>query len=547
MEYGVTLTINPTPTVDSASALQNVSVRDAESFLRIYGGHMKSSSGVHITPKTAMGFPPLWRALNVISDDVAGLPCNVFRRNDGGVGRDVQVNHPGEELMRNVGTTCNFQRLMKTCTAHAMLYGNGFIAIDRDTRKRPVDATILDPNSMMIVYRDGKMWYLPLIDGEQVRIPEEDVVHIRGLCNDGKIGIDVIDLMKDALGVGIAAMQFGGRFFGQGSNAGGILMIPGSFSEEKIRNTMSAWDKMTQGLQRAHKVALLQDGAKFQQLTIENEKAQFLQTREFELRATIANIFGIPPHMLGDGTRTSHNSLEQEDQNYLTRALNPWLKEWERELGQKLLSSRERAQQSHFVEFNREALIQMSFQDKVMGIAKQLEVGVLNVNESRRLLNLPDIGSDGELRFRPANWVGLGDTMDTNSQQTQSDSSDSAPPQQQNDAQSRVLRAMVNSTVTKSLRIEKDRVVMAARDAQNMPASLDTFYSGWTERFFDSLGWKTPTAIAVMQEHVETSRKNIEALQAVTSTTNLESAVREVVACWDDRGELLTQKICEAI
>src|SRR5690606_23050749 len=113
----------------------------------------------------------------------------------------------------------------------------------------------------------------------QVRIPEEDVIHIRGLCNDGLIGLDVISIMRDALGVGIAAMQFGARYFGQGSNAGGVLMIPGSFSEEKIRNTMSAWEKMTQGLQRAHRVALLQDGAKFQQLTIENEKAQFLQTR----------------------------------------------------------------------------------------------------------------------------------------------------------------------------------------------------------------------------------------------------------------------------
>lgn len=547
MEYGVTILTNPTPAAESGSALLNVSAGDAEAWYQIFGGSTRSSAGVNVTPRTAMGFPPLWRALNVISDDVAGLPCNVFRRSDGGVGRDVQVNHPGEELMRNVGTTSNFQRLMKTCTAHAMLYGNGFIALDRDGRKRPVDATILDPKSMMIVFRDGRMWYLPLIDGEQVRIAEEDVIHIRGLCNDGRIGIDVIDLMKDALGVGIAAMQFGGRFFGQGSNAGGILMIPGSFSEEKIRNTMSAWEKMTQGLQRAHKVALLQDGAKFQQLTIENEKAQFLQTREFELRATIANIFGIPPHMLGDGTRTSHNSLEQEDQNYLTRALNPWLKEWERELGQKLLSSRERAQQTHFVEFNREALIQMSFQDKVQGIAKQLEVGVLNVNESRRLLNLPDIGSDGERRFRPANWVGLGDEMTATPQQTQSNSDSNDGNRDANDAQNRILRAMVSSTVTKSLRIEKDRVVMAARDASGMAGSLDTFYSGWTERFFDSLGWKTPEVVTVMHEHVEQSRKHLDAVQAVTSTTNLESAVREVVACWDERGEVLTQKICEAI
>lgn len=552
MEYGVTILANPIPVTNAGSGLENLNATNVDGWRSVFQGlGGKSSAGVNVTPTTAMGYPPLWRALNVISDDVASLPCNVFVKDDSGMGRDVDEMHYGEMLLRGFSTMLHPQRVMKTITAHAMLYGNGYAAIDRDMRKRPVDWAVLDPHSMMIRVVDNRIWYVTTIDNEQVRIPSEDIVHIRGLSNDGITGLNVIHIMKDALGLGMAAQQYGGRFFGQGSNAGGLLMIPGHFSEEKVRNTINAWQSMTQGLQQAHKVALLQDGAKFQQLTVTNDQAQFLQTREFELRATIANIFGIPPHMLGDGTRTSHNSLEQEDQNYLNRALNPWLKEWERELSQKLLSSRERSQQTHFVEFNREALIQMSFQDKVQGIAKQLEVGVLNVNESRRLLNLPDIGEDGERRFRPANWVFLDAEMGAKPDQNDNNQDDPEDDPEDNPddsgQQRNILRAMVTSSVTKQLKVEKDRIVRASKNADKFTTQYEEFYDSFTENLTANMGWNSPGVVMASQQHIEESKRQLLDLTSVTTTGNLESSIRDLVACWDARSETLIDSIVGAV
>lgn len=150
-------------------------------------------------------------------------------------------------------------------------------------------------------------------------------------------------------------------------------------------------------------MALLQDGAKFQQLTITNDQAQFLETRQYEIRATVGNIYGIPPHKLGDDSRTSHNSLESENQSLLDDCLNVWLKRHEREAKRKLLSDRQRKNNTHFFEFNREALIQMSFEAKVNGIYRQTEMGLITWNEGRRMMNMPDIGEEGNKRFHPAN------------------------------------------------------------------------------------------------------------------------------------------------
>ena len=491
-----------------------------------------------------MGYPPLWRAINLISSRVSCLPFDCFKRN--GSDRTYDAAHPANVMFSgDINENMDAGTFMEVITAHAALYGNGYAVIDRDSRGTPLEMLLLDPQRTMPTIKDGRLWYLTWIDDEIVRFPQRDVYHIKGLSHNGIQGMNVIDIMKDALGVGMAAQQFGGRFFGQGSNAGGILMIPGSFNDEKIRNTMNAWEQMTQGLQKAHRVALLQDGAKFQQLTITNDQAQFLQTRQYEIRATVGNIYGIPPHKLGDDTRTSHNSLESENQSLLDDCLNVWLKRHEREAKRKLLSPRERTSNSHFFEYNREALIQMEFDKKVNGIYRQTEMGLITWNEGRRMMNMPDIGPDGDKRFHPANWVELGAEIPANPAQSPPNQDGNDQQQVQNDKPQTILRAMVTSSVTKALRIERDRVVMASRNPSGFTSSLDAFYSGWTDRFFEDLGWKEPAAVNATQAHISESRRQIEDVASVTTTGNLESAVKDVVACWDDRGQILIERLCE--
>jgi HK97 family phage portal protein len=539
--YGVTEIIaNQSP---AGSGLTNLTARDASGWQAITSGG-KSSAGVRVTPMTAMGYPPLWRAINLISSRVSSLPFDCFRRN--GSDRTYDEAHPANVLLSgDVNENMDAGTFIEVITAHAALYGNGYAVIDRDSRGTPLEMMLLDPQKTMPTIKDGRLYYLTWIEDEIVRFPQRDVYHIKGLSHNGIHGMNVIEIMKDALGVGMAAQQFGGRFFGQGSNAGGILMIPGSFNDEKIRNTMNAWEQMTQGLQKAHRVALLQDGAKFQQLTITNDQAQFLQTRQYEIRATVGNIYGIPPHKLGDDTRTSHNSLESENQSLLDDCLNVWLKRHEREAKRKLLSPRERTSNSHFFEYNREALIQMEFDKKVNGIYRQTEMGLITWNEGRRMMNMPDIGPDGDKRFHPANWVELGAEVPANSAQTPPNNDQIGDDSPENRKQSTILRAMVTSSVTKALRIERDRVVMASRNPSGFATSLDSFYSGWTDRFFEDLGWREPGAVNATQAHISESRKQIEDVASVTTTGNLESAVKDVVACWDDRGQILIERLCE--
>jgi len=530
MEYGVTeLLVNATPSQPVA-----IAPTESDRWNTMFSQGRTASSSMRVNHKSVIGYAPFFRGINLIANSVSGLPRNVYRRT-GDDDREIATQHPAQRLIkRQASPVMLSHKLFQTLQSHALLFGNGFAWIERNERFQPTSLWPLDPQATLIRFVDEELWYCSTINGEQRKFPARDILHIKGLSHNGVAGYAILDIMADALGVGMAAQQFGGRFFGQGSNMSGLLMVPGHFSDEKIRNTLNAWDSMYEGITNSHKVALLQDGVKFQPMTIAPEQAQFLETRGFEVRTTVANILGVPPHLLGDETRTSHNSLEQENQSYLVHSLSPWLTEWESELDSKLLSEREKDRNTHFIEFNREAQIRMQFREKVDGVYRQMEMGLIDLNEGRKLFNMPAI-EGGDARFHPANWMKYGEE-----QQTPMPEPPEKPPEETED----VLTAMIESSVTDAVRFEKLKVVTAAKKERNFCEWLDGFYDTWCERSVSGL----PAASTVVKaSYAAESKRQLLDAAGCSTTSTLVANVEEVVATWDGRTETLVRDLRRAV
>ena len=123
MEFGVSeYLVNPT-------TISNRSQDHLWHPLTMAGG--MSSAGVQVTERSALGYPPLWRALNLISSSVAGLPFDVFRRQRDG-GKKVDLKHPAQTLIRKKANPyIQAYHFKKAMTTLAGLHGNAFASIDR--------------------------------------------------------------------------------------------------------------------------------------------------------------------------------------------------------------------------------------------------------------------------------------------------------------------------------------------------------------------------------------------------------------------------------
>jgi len=146
-----------------------------------------------------------------------------------------------------------------------------------------------------------------------------------------------------------------------------------------------------QGSSNAHRVAVLEEGMKFQPIGIPPEQAQFLETRKFQINE-IARIFRIPPHMVGDLEKSSFSNIEQQSLEYVKYTLDPWVVRWEQAMQKALLSTSEK--QKYFVKFNVDGLLRGDYASRMAGYATGRQNGWLSVNDIRELENLNRIPTE---------------------------------------------------------------------------------------------------------------------------------------------------------
>jgi HK97 family phage portal protein len=378
---------NPSYNLNSAQAVEDFLGSSAA----------KNSSGVKVDAECALAHSPWWRGISLISGDVGKLPLHIYRRDGDGKGRATE--HPAYSLLRRkpntVSTAYHFKR---TLTAHALNHGNGYAYIYRQGDAAPVDLMVLSPCATTPVWEDRRLVYVTSVNGERRKLQAYEVLHIKGLGFDGLTGYSVWEKARETLGRALGAAKFASVFFKNNARPNIALTFPGNLADKEVKELRASWERLQGGLDNAHRVALLKGGMELKEFSINARDAQLLELRQFEIRE-VANFLGIPPHKLGDNSRTAYASLEQENLSYLGESLDPWLVAWEEECWDKLLTDQEKEEDSHFVEFLREALIRMSSADQAMVYRTALAGQPwMKVNEVRSKLNLDPVEGGDEIK-----------------------------------------------------------------------------------------------------------------------------------------------------
>ena len=352
-----------------------------------------SSSGKAVNEKTALQTTAVYACVRILAETIASLPLHTYRYSPGG--KEKAQEHPLYHLLHsepNPEMTSFVFR--ETLMGHLLLWGNAYAQIIRDGRGRVLALYPLLPSKMLVSRTDqGILFYQYEKDGRTYFLPNTEVLHIPGLGFDGLVGYSPIAMAKNAIGMAIATEEYGAKFFANGASPGGVLEHPGVVKDPgKIRES---WNAVYQGSGNAHRVAVLEEGMKFQPIGIPPEQAQFLETRKYQLNE-IARIFRIPPHMIGDLEKSSFSNIEQQSLEFVMYTLDPWVIRWEQAIQRALLSGGEKRQ--YFVKFNVDGLLRGDYQSRMNGYAVGRQNGWLSANDIRELENLnrisPELGGD---------------------------------------------------------------------------------------------------------------------------------------------------------
>lgn len=362
-----------------------------------------STSGKRVTEISSMQMSAVYSCVRILSETIASLPIHVYEYTS--LGSTKAVSHPIYRLLHDEPNSEMTSYIFReTLMTHLLLWGNAYAQIVRNGKGEVVGLYPLMPDRIK-VDRDesGKIYYEYRTNQKVYELKEFDVLHIPGLGFDGLVGYSPIAMAKNAIGMSIAAEEYGATFFSNGATPSGILEHPGTVKNPEAMR--ESWSRGFSG-SNSHKVAILEEGMKYTPISISPNEAQFLETRKFQI-TEIARIFRIPPHMVGDLEKSSFSNIEQQSLEFVKYTLDPWVSRWEQTLVKKLLSEDEK--KKYTIKFNVDGLLRGDYQSRMNGYAIGRQNGWMSANDIRRLENLDLIPTEdgGDLYLVNGNMLPL--------------------------------------------------------------------------------------------------------------------------------------------
>jgi HK97 family phage portal protein len=347
-----------------------------------------TAAGEAVTTDSAMRLSAVWACIRLLSDAVSTLPVHAYRRGE----RDPLPDLP--PLLRSPAAGMSLPDWLYGAMVSLLVAGNcyGRVVARSGAGLLPAQVELLHPDRVGVsVNGDGMVTYR--LNGTE--LDPADVWHVRAYVFPGSVvGLSPIQPARQAVGLGLAAERFGGRWFGDGATPQGVLTSDQRINTEQAEALRDRWDARHKGRRR---IAVLGDGAKFQPITVPPEESQFLETTKANV-ATIARFYGVPPEMVAGETagHMAYTSPELRSLDLLTYAVRPWLVRLENAISA-LLPRR------LTVKFNADAIVRVDLKTRYEAHEIGLRAGFLTLAEVRELVSdLPERGGP----FRGENRAG---------------------------------------------------------------------------------------------------------------------------------------------
>lgn len=445
--------------------------------------------GKDLTVSGSLAVTAVYACVSFLADAIGGLPLPIYReRTDGG--KEKIKEHPTYWILNEQANPemTDFE-FRSTMIGHVALWGNGFYEIQRDDAAYPTALWPLRPDKVEPFWgEDGRIAYKYQLPSGQPKIFRWwQVGRWRDFSTGGIVGLSRVKLGKEAIGLAAATEEFGGRFFGNGSWPAGFLRHPGKLSQQGKDNLKTSFEESHRGLSNAQRVAVLEEGIEWQQIGIPPEAAQFLESRQFQLRE-IARWFRVPSHILNDLGDTTYNNIENLGIGLVVYTIRPWAINIEKSLDRDLLLESER-RSGIFIEHNVEGLLRGDMKSRYDAYAIGRQWGWLTPNKILALENMNPMGAEGDIALVPLNMVPAPQAGKTSQETPRSIEHRELLRLRLGDS----YRALFNEAASRTLRREEADVMRAAnkmlsrRDVAQFGDWLRQFYGEhvqFTERQF---------------------------------------------------------------
>lgn len=349
---------------------------------------------LNISGKNSLKEITVYTCIKILSEAISKLPLKVYQEDSKGI-KKATDHYLYNMLKLRPNPYMSASDFWKCVETQRNQYGNAYVWIDRTSvGKKAGNALGLYPldSSKMRIYIDNvgllnganKMWYVYTDNlGNQYKVDCTDILHFKGLTNDGIIGINPIETLRNSIENAKSASLFLNNSYKTGMQTKGVIHYVGDISPEAEENFRTSFEQMSNGLKNANKVSLLPIGYQYQPIALNMVDSQFIENTNLTIRQITA-AYGIKLHQVNDLQKASYASTSEANREFYTDTLLGILNMYEQELTYKLFTSAE-IQQGYYFKFNADVILRGDIKTRCETYRVALQAGFMTVNEVREL------------------------------------------------------------------------------------------------------------------------------------------------------------------
>lgn len=350
----------------------------------------------------AMQVAAVGACVRFISETIASLPKHIYLRLDDN-SRELARQHPAYAMLHSMANEMQTSFEFFECMVRDILcHGACLARLVLDARDNVVAMVPLEWKRVQIKKdpQTGVRVFVYTEDGgEKTSYVDSEVLFIPGPgCTPFKV-VSLLEQNSETIGLSIAAQRYVKNYFQRGALGPIFATFPAPLGAVKLKEWADWFMKNFGGSRNAHKVPVFDNGAKLDALRVDHSQMQLNELRQ-GLIAEIARIFGVPPHLIQDLTRSTNNNIEHQGIEVVVHMIRHWTTRIESRMNASLFGPIEGAR--YFVEFDLDGLLRGDSAAQAVLLAAEIQNAGMTPNEWRRLKNRKPMEGGNQLFIQGA-------------------------------------------------------------------------------------------------------------------------------------------------
>lgn len=331
-----------------------------------------------VTEDTATQVSAVWACVRLLSETVASLPINVYKRTPNG--REFAGDHWFYRLMKSPNQYQTRVEFMESMMLNLTLQGNCYALVSRRGKQVTNVLPIMSAQVQVRLNEDGTVQYFYVHNGEFEILDAKKVLHVK-LFGNGIVGKSPMAFARNTLGVAQAAELAVTNIYNNGGKRSGVLKVDKILTPEQRDMIKANFANMNSD--NSDRLRVLEAGMDFEAISMSPADIELLASRKFQIEE-ICRWFGVPSVLVNDtsGSTTWGSGIQQIVEGFYKLNLRPYLERFEASFSRALLGDEAN---EYEIEFDFDALLRSDMKTRLDSYKSAIQGSILTPNEARNM------------------------------------------------------------------------------------------------------------------------------------------------------------------